>query len=67
MKSDWAYYAVYSEVTYQGNELTQNWSWNAPPRSSQLAESLWTDPGPESGIGVHEIISTLRKKNALGD
>ena len=30
--------------------------------SSQLAEPLWTDPGLKSGISVHELISTKKKK-----
>ena len=29
---------------------------------SQLAEPLWTDPGIESGISVHKLISTSKKK-----
>ena len=31
-------------------------------QSSQLGEPLWTDPGFRRGIGVRELISTLRKK-----
>ena len=31
------------------------------PQSSQFAEPLWTDHGPESGIGVRELISTQVK------
>ena len=30
--------------------------------SSELAEPLWTDPGPNSGISVLELMSTLKKK-----
>ena len=30
--------------------------------SSQLAEPLWTDPGLKSGISVHKLIFTLKKK-----
>ena len=37
-------------------------SGNNRPQSSQLAESLWTDPGLKSGISVRELISTLKKK-----
>ena len=45
-----------------GNELTRNLSANIRPRSSQLAEPLWTDPGIKSGISACEVISTLKKK-----
>ena len=31
-------------------------------QSSRLAEPLWTDPGIKSGISVHELISTLKKR-----
>ena len=41
--------------------LTCNWSGNVCPQSSQLAESLWTDPGLKSEIGVCEL-SPLKKK-----
>ena len=40
------------------NDLTCNLSW---PQSPQLAEPLWTDPGPKSGISMCELISTLKK------
>ena len=30
---------------------------------SQLAELLWTDPGIKSAISVHDLISTLKKRN----
>ena len=42
----------HSAGTYQGNELTRNLSGNIQPKSSQLAEPLWTDPGLKSGIGM---------------
>ena len=45
-----------------GNELTRNSSGNTQPRSSQLAEPLWTDPGLKSGISVRELTSTKKKK-----
>ena len=35
---------------------------NTWPQSSQLAERLWTDPGLKSGISVHKLISTEKKK-----
>ena len=52
--------------TYQRNELTCNWSENAQPQLSQLVEPLWTDPGLKNEIGVHELISTFRKKHRQG-
>ena len=55
-----------SVETYQGDELTRNSSRNTRPQSSQLAQLLWTDPGLKSGIGVRELISTLKKKSAGG-
>ena len=51
----------HSVRTYQGNELTRNLSGNTRLQSSQLAESLWTDHGLKSGIGVRELISILQK------
>ena len=52
--------------TYQGNELTCNWSGNAQPQLCQLPEPLWTDPGLKSGVGVHELISAKKKKKKRG-
>ena len=52
--------------TLSGNELTGNSSGNTQSQSSQLTEPLWTDPGLNSGISVHELISTLKKKCRLG-
>ena len=67
-KSEWADYAAVrakcGEISE--NELTLNLSGNVRPQSSQLAEPLWTDPGIESGINVHELIST-QKKSAGGE
>ena len=34
-------------------------SGNIRPQSSQLAEPLLTDPGIQSVLGVHELISTV--------
>ena len=31
-----------------------------------LAEPLWTDPGLRSGISVHKLIYTLKKKKSAG-
>ena len=71
MKSEWADYAAVQAQcgNLSGNELTRNLSGNIRPQSSQLAEPLWTDPDLKSGISVHEIVSTLKKKkkNAGGE
>ena len=56
------------------NELTHNSSGNTRPQLSQLAEPLWTDRGLKkekekkrrSGIGVRELISTLKKEEGAG-
>ena len=63
-KSEWAdYAAVQAECgNLSGNELTRKSSGNTRLQSSQLAEPLWTDPGLKSGIGLHELVSTLKKK-----
>ena len=63
-KSEWAdYAAVQAECgNLSGNELTQNSSGNTQSQSSQLAEPLWTDPGLKSGIGLHKLISSFKKK-----
>ena len=34
-------------------------------QSSQLTEPLWTNPGLKSGISVHELISTSKKKKKV--
>ena len=36
-------------------------------RLSQLVEPPWTDPGLKSGIGVRELISTLKKNSSGGE
>ena len=36
---------------------TSNLSGNVRPQSSQLAGSLWTGAGVESGVSVHELVS----------
>ena len=51
--------------TYQGNQLTRDWSENALSQSSHFAEPAWTDPGLKSGISVYELISTLKKKKTV--
>ena len=52
----------FSVGTYQGKEPTRSASGNTGPRSPQLTEPLWTDPGLKNGISVHMLISTLKKK-----
>ena len=51
------YQEASSHTTHQGT-LSQ---------SSQLAEPLWTDPGLKSGISVHDLISSLKKKVQKGN
>ena len=65
MKLGWADYATVQAYcgNQSGNKLTSNSSGNALPQSSQLAEPLWTDSGPKSGISVHELTSTLNNNN----
>ena len=48
----------FSVGTYQGNEPTRSASGNTGPRSPQLTEPLWTDPGLKNGISVRNLIST---------
>ena len=47
-----------SHAARQGNTRSQ---------SSQLAAPLWTDPGLQSGIGMLELISTLKTKAQAGN
>ena len=63
-KSEWADNAAVQAKcgNLSGNEFARNSSGNIRSQSSQLAEPLWTDPGLKSGIGVCELISTLKKK-----
>ena len=54
-KSEWAdYAAVHGNLS--GNELIRTSSRNTRPKSSQLGETLWTDPGLKSGISMRELI-----------
>ena len=64
LKSEWADYAVVQAEcgNLSGNELIHNSSGNTWSQSSQLTEPLWTHPGLKSGISVHKLISTLKKK-----
>ena len=64
--SEWADYAAVQAQCWNlsGNELTRNLSGNFRPRSSQLAEPLWIDPGMKSGISVRELIFTSKKKKS---
>ena len=63
-KSEWADYAAVQAYCGNlcGNELTHSSSGNTRSQLSLLAEPLWTDPGPKSGISVRELISTFKKK-----
>ena len=56
----------HSVETCYGNKLTPISSGNAQPQLSQLAESLWTKSGLKSGIGIHKLISSLKKKKGGG-
>ena len=53
------------EWTYQENKLACNWSWNAWPQLSQLAEPLLTNHGLKSEISACKLI-TIRKKCRQG-
>ena len=44
--------------TYRETSSHATSSGNIRPKSSQLAEPLWIDPGIESGISERELIST---------
>ena len=65
--SEWADYAAVQAQCWilSGNALTRNLSGKVRPQSSQLAEPLWTDSGIKSGIGVRELISTVKKKSLV--
>ena len=54
-KSEWAVQIQCGNLTR--NEFTRNSSLNTRLQSSQLAESLWNDPGLKSGISVRVLIS----------
>ena len=64
MKSQWADYATVQTLcgNLSGNDLIRNLSGNIWTQPSKLPEPLWTDPGLKSGISVHELISTSKKK-----
>ena len=63
-KLEWAGYAAVQAQcgNLSQNELTCNSSRNTCSQLSQLTDPLWTDPGLKSGISLHELISTLKKK-----
>ena len=63
-KSEWADYAAAQahRGNLSGNELTRNLSRDIRPRSSQLAEPLWTDPGMRSRIRARDLICTSKRK-----
>ena len=58
--------SMHSVGTYQGNECTCMWSGNTCSQLFQITEPLWTDPGLKSGISMHELITTLKKKCRQG-
>ena len=60
-RSGWTMLSKLSVETFQGNEPTLNSSGNTRPQSSQVDESLCTDPGLKIGIGVRELISTSKQ------
>ena len=61
-RSEWAVQAQCGNLFING--FTRNVLGNTRPRSSQLAEPVWTDPGLKSEICVRELISTkTNKKN----
>ena len=66
MKSERADYATVQAQceNLAGNDCTYNPSGHTLPQSSQLTEPLWTDPNLRSGISVHNLISTFKKKSA---
>ena len=49
--------------THKESEFSHNSSGNTWPQSSQLAELLWTHPGWNSGLHVHQLISTKKLKS----
>ena len=61
--SEWADYAAVQAQCWilSGNALTRNLSGKVRPQSSQLAESLLTDPVITSGISLRELIPTFKK------
>ena len=65
-KSEWADCAAVQAWcgNLSGSELTGKLTGITLPQSSKLAEPLWTDPGLKSGINVHELISSFKKKKA---
>ena len=50
--------------TFQKMSSHANSSGNTQPQLFQFAKPLWTDPGINSGISVHKLISTKKKKKA---
>ena len=49
----------HSVGAYTRRRAQHSSSWKTQPKSSQLAEPLWIDPGLKSGISVRELISTV--------
>ena len=57
----------HSVGTYQVTSSHATRTGNTRSQSSQLAETLWTDPGLKSEISVRELISTLNKQTKSAD
>ena len=57
----------HSVGTSTGNEVARNSSGKTCPWSSQLAEPLWTQPGPKSGISADELICTQTEEEAQAE
>ena len=65
LKSEWVDYALHAGIVWKPNrEISPHATHQVTlkTQSSQLAEPLWTNPGLKSSIGVHDLISTLKKK-----
>ena len=60
----WGCYSVPFYQRQKPKELAHSFYSVLVAISVFVAEPLWTDPGIKSGISVHELISTLKKKKA---
>ena len=56
----------HSVGTYPETSSHATLSGNTRPQSSHLAEPLSTGPGLKSGISVHKLVSTTKKKKSAG-
>ena len=62
---DWI--CAFQVFTIISGSITCNSSGSTWSQSSKLAEPLWTDPRLKSRISVRELISTLKKKEQVGN